>query len=163
MAQQEVRYCLNGWLVIVVARDHCRAMKYLLLMFIASLCATQVAAAGGDSCLEYGPTRLVGMLVRHTYAGPPDYESVTKGDEPGVVWVLQLDERVCVNANTRYPREPTQIEVELALPERRYAEYRHLLGRKVMASGELIHGGASYQKRLVLRTDQLQETSLLQR
>lgn len=132
-----------------------------VLVLFAFFGATQASAAGGYSCLDYGPTSLVGTLVRHTYAGPPDYESVTKGDEPQVVWVLQLDERVCVNANFQYPREPTQIEVELDLPEDRYAEYRHLLGRKIIASGELIHGGANFQKRLVLRADQLQQTSLL--
>ena len=131
------------------------------LILFALIGATQVSAADGYSCLDYGPTSLVGTLVRHTYAGPPDYESVTKGDQPQVVWVLQLDQRVCVNANARYPREPTQIEVELALPEDRYAGYRHLLGRKIVASGELIHGGANFQKRLVLRADRLQETGLL--
>lgn len=137
-------------------------MLRVLLTLFAFLGATQVLATGSYSCLEYGPTRLVGTLVRHTYAGPPDYESVTKGDEPRVVWVLQLDRRVCVNANARYPREPTQIEVELALPEDRYTEFRHLLGRKVIASGELIHGEANYQKRLVLRANQLRETTLAQ-
>src|SRR5690606_28562169 len=132
-----------------------------VLILFALVGAAQVWAAGSYSCLEYGPIRLVGTLVRHTYAGPPDYESVTKGDEPQVVWVLQLDQRVCVDANARYPREPTQIEVELALPEDRYAGYRHLLGRRIIASGELIHGGANYRKRLVLRAEQLQQTSLL--
>lgn len=135
-------------------------MWHVLILF-ALFGATRVFAAGSYSCLEYGPTNLVGTLVRHTYAGPPDYESVTKGDEPQVVWVLQLDRRVCVDANARYPREPTQIEVELALPEDRYAQYRPLLGRKIVASGELIHGGANYQKRLVLRVEHLQQTSLL--
>src|SRR5688572_28123980 len=93
------------------------------------------------SCLQYGANRLVGTLVRQTYAGPPDYESVTKGDEPLVIWLLQLDERVCVDASSRYPREPTQIEIELALTVDQYEQYRPLLGRKVVATGELIHGG----------------------
>ncbi|MBM0107750.1 DUF4431 domain-containing protein [Steroidobacter sp. S1-65] len=113
------------------------------------------------SCLQYGPNELVGTLVRQTYAGPPDYESVTKGDEPQVIWLLQLDERVCVAANSRYPREPTQIEVELALTEDQYRQYRHLLGRKVVATGELIHGGANYQKSLVLTASELRQTSLV--
>lgn len=113
------------------------------------------------SCLQYGPIRLVGTLVRQTYAGPPDYESVTKGDEPRVIWLLQLDERVCVEANSRFPREPTQIEVELALTSDQYQRYRRLLGQKIVATGELIHGGANYQKRLVLTATELRQTSLL--
>jgi hypothetical protein len=118
-------------------------------------------AADEYSCLQYGPIRLVGTLVRQTYAGPPDYESVTKGDEPRVIWVLQLDRRVCVSSNVRYPREPTQMEIELALPADQYAQYRPLLGQKIIATGELVHGGANYQKPLVLQADNLQKTSLL--
>lgn len=134
-------------------------MKRALAVF-ALFCSAQ-AFATGYSCLQYGPIRLVGTIVRQTYAGPPDYESVTKGDEPRTIWLLQLDERVCVAANARFPREPTQIEIELALPADGYARYRHLLGQKVLASGELIHGGANYQKRLVLLTDELRRSETL--
>jgi len=138
------------------------SMKRALEIFaLCALLCSAHALAGNYSCLEYGPIRLVGTIVRQTYAGPPDYESVTKGDEPRVIWLLQLDERVCVNANARFPREPTQIEVELALPPGGYERYRHLLGRKVIATGQLIHGGANYQKRLVLLTDELEQTGLL--
>lgn len=131
------------------------------LLIIAMFNAVPVLAADGYSCLEYGPARLVGTLVRQTYAGPPDYESVTKGDEPLVIWILQLDRRVCVESNARYPREPSELEIELAAPADQYAQYRQLLGEKVIATGELVHGGANYQKRLVLMADDLQKTSLL--
>lgn len=119
------------------------------------------AAALEYTCLQYGPIDIAGTLVRHTYAGPPDYESVTKGDEPRTVWILQLDERICVEANTRYPREPIQIEIELALTPAQYQQYRPLLGQKVRVTGELRHGGANYQKRLVIAASDLQKTSLL--
>jgi hypothetical protein len=133
-----------------------RALVFVALFGVASSAATVEYA-----CLQYGPIRLVGTIVRQTYAGPPDYESVTEGDEPQVIWLLQLDERVCVDANSRYPREPTQIEVELALTADQYKNYRHLLGHKVVATGELIHGGANYQKRLVLTAADLHRTGLL--
>lgn len=119
------------------------------------------AAAIEFSCLQYGPIQLTGTLVRQTYAGPPDYESVTKGDEPQVIWILQLDERVCVDANARYPREPIQLEIELALTPEQYQRYRNLLGQKVLVAGELQHGGANYQKRLVLAATEIKKTSLL--
>lgn len=132
------------------------------LFVIVLFSVTQAFAAGlYSSCLQYGSNRLVGTLVRQTYAGPPDYESVTKGDEPRVIWILQLDARACVDSNGRYPREPSQIEIELALSADQYARYQNLLGQKIIASGELIHGGANYQKRLVLETRDLQKTRLL--
>jgi hypothetical protein len=113
------------------------------------------------SCLQYGPIRIPGTLVRQTYAGPPDYESVTKDDEPRTIWILQLDQSICVDANRRYPREIVQLEIELALAPEQYREYRSLLGQKVMVTGELRHGGADYQKRLVITPSEIQKTGLL--
>jgi hypothetical protein len=113
------------------------------------------------SCLQYGPIEIAGTIVRHTYAGPPDYESVTKGDEPRTVWVLQLDQRVCVDANNRYPREVIQLEIELALTPQQFQQYRGLLGQRVRVSGELKHGGANYQKRLVIAPGDIEKSGLL--
>lgn len=126
------------------------------LLIVGLIMSAPPARAVEYSCLQYGPMKLVGTLVRQTYPGPPDYESISKGDEPRVIWLLQLDERVCVSASSRFPREPTQIEVELALTPDQYRQYRQLLGQKIVAAGELIHGGANYQKRLVLTAAELQ-------
>ena len=41
------------------------------------------------SCLQYGPIEIAGTIVRHTYAGPPDYESVTKGDTTEAVELVK--------------------------------------------------------------------------
>lgn len=130
-------------------------------LLIALLSMALPAAALEFSCLQYGPIQIAGTIVRQTHAGPPDYESVTKGDEPRTVWILQLDERVCVEANTRYPREPIQLEIELALTPQQYQQYRQLLGQKVRVTGELRHGGANYQKRLVIAASEIQKTSLV--
>ena len=131
------------------------------LSVIALLAVAAPAAALEFSCLQYGPIQIAGMLVQHTYAGPPDYESVTKGDAPLTVWKLQLDERICVDADTRYPREIIQFEIELALTPGQYQQYRRLLGQKVRVAGELKHGGANYQKRLVIEPSDIQKTSLV--
>lgn len=131
------------------------------LLVILLLSPAPPAGALEYACLQYGPIDIAGTIVRHTYAGPPDYESVTKGDEPRTVWVLQLDERVCVDANTRYPREVIQLEIELALTPEQFQRYRDLLGQRVRVSGELEHGGANYQKRLVIVARDIEKTGLL--
>src|SRR5687768_14839285 len=97
---------------------------FVLAIFLVAL----PAAALEFTCLQYGPIEIAGTIVQHTYAGPPDYESVTKGDRPLTVWKLQLDERICVDANSRYPREAIQLEIELALTPEQYRQYRPLLG-----------------------------------
>jgi len=125
------------------------------LIIIAALAALTappaVLAAGVTSCLDYGPVVLDGRLVRQTYAGPPDYESVTKGDAPIVIWLLQLDPSVCVvDPAGRHPKEYAAREIQIELPPDEYARYRHLLGEKITVSGTLIRGGAKHDKRLVI-------------
>jgi hypothetical protein len=138
-------------------RDTRMCRTWLVIVLFTALSA----AALEYSCLQYGPIQIAGTIVQHTYAGPPDYESVTKGDAPRTVWILQLDERICVEANRSYPREPIQLEIELALTPEQYQRYRQLLGRKVRVTGELKHGGANYQKRLVIAPSDIEKTSLV--
>jgi hypothetical protein len=133
--------------------------RALLVILLSS--ASLPAGALEFTCLQYGPIDIAGTIVRHTYAGPPDYESVTKGDEPRTVWVLQLDERICVDADDRYPREVIQLEIELALTPEQFLQYRDLLGQRVRVSGELKHGGANYQKRLVIEARDIEKTRQL--
>lgn len=135
-------------------------MRILIRVGVFSLMPT--AASIADPCLEYGTVSLRGTMVRQTYAGPPDYESITQGDQPRVIWVLQLERWLCVaDSNYRYPKEHNEHEVEIALTADQYTQYQHLLGAKVIATGQLLHGGANYQKRLVLTASDIEKTSLV--
>lgn len=133
-----------------------------ILIVIGVLSAVPRLALVAAPCLEYEVVSLTGTLVRQTYPGPPDYESVTKGDEPQVIWVLLLDRRICVvDSNPRYPREYNEREVQLVLGADQYVQYRNLLGERIIATGKLLHGGARYQKRLVLTASEIKRTRLL--
>jgi len=118
-------------------------MKYL----IAAL-ALAAAFAADASCVDYGPTSLTGRIVRQTYAGPPDYESVTKGDQPIVIYVLQLDYTLCLN-DTQVVAKGIR-EMQLQWSGAGPGPLQDLLGRKVTATGELMRGGAKDDKRVVL-------------
>src|SRR5262245_57379838 len=114
------------------------------------------------ACLQYGAVTLTGRLVQQTYAGPPDYESVTRGDQPLVIWVLQVERGLCVDAaNSSDPSAYNEKEIQLVLGADQYAEspqygpYRQLLGAKVIVTGALLPGGARYNKRLVLAADSI--------
>lgn len=135
-------------------------MRTLILIGVLS------AIPGSDlvaaDCLEYGTVRLTGRLVRQTYVGPPDYESVTKGDAPVVVWVLLLDRYICVvDPNPLAPREYNEREVQLVPEGDQALQYGQLVGERIIATGKLLHGGASHEKRLVLATRDLQKTGVL--
>jgi Domain of unknown function (DUF4431) len=114
-------------------------------------CSPCLAAA---QCLEYGANSLYGTLVRQTYAGPPDYESLTRGDEPLVIWVLLLDRRICAaDPNRSYFSTNYEREVQLVLQDAQYEQYRDLLGRKVVVTGELRHGWADHKRLLIVARD----------
>lgn len=112
------------------------------------------------ACVQYGVVTLTGRLVQQIYAGAPDYESVTRGDEPLVIWVLQLDRGICVDAaDSGYPGAYNEREIQLVLGDdeyahaEQYAPYRPLLGAKITVTGRLLAGGARYEKRFVLAAD----------
>lgn len=108
------------------------------------------------SCLRYGNVSLTGTLVRQTYPGPPDYEDVTKGDEPRVIWVLLLEPGICVvDPDARYPREHYQREIQLVVRSDQYTRYKTLLGKRIDVIGDLRHGGARYDKRLVIEVEEI--------
>lgn len=133
-------------------------MRSLIVMGILSAIPQLCLAA--DACLKYEDVSLAGVLVRQTYPGPPDYESVTKGDEPQIIWVLLLDTRICViDPDSRLPAEHYQREVQLVLAGDKDA--RDLLGTRVIATGKLLRGGARYDKPLVLMASAIKRTGVL--
>ncbi|MFL6577681.1 MAG: hypothetical protein ACJ8MR_13765 [Povalibacter sp.] len=124
-----------------------------VLVFFSTCAPVSVAAA----CLRYGAVELTGKLVQQTYAGQPDYESVSKGDEALVIWILQLHQSVCIaRAGSDYPGSYGTREFQLVLGAdqyasgNEYASYRDLLGKKITVTGELVPGAARYQKRFVI-------------
>jgi len=64
----------------------------------AGLVAVGGTASAKEACLKYEPeiVKLVGVTTRHTFPGPPNYESVKKGDAPERYWLLRLPRPVCV-------------------------------------------------------------------
>jgi hypothetical protein len=97
------------------------------------------------SCLNYGPMSLTGRVVRQTYAGPPDFESVTKGDRPIVIYLLQFDQTVCVVESQLTAHALREIQLEW-----RGGDPVSLLGKKVTVTGELIRGEARHDQRVVM-------------
>src|SRR5437667_125080 len=50
-----------------------------------------------DSCYHYrpSPVSLTGRLIRRTLPGPPNYQSIARGDRPQVVDLLILETPIC--------------------------------------------------------------------
>ena len=78
----------------------------------------------------------VGHLVANTFPGPPDYESVTSGDEPVSRWYLQLPYAACFSEYAH------QTLIQLTLQPEEFEKYRQLLGKQIRIKGTLEEGGA---------------------
>ena len=99
-------------------------------------------ADSGARCLRYEPAQvtLVGTLTSRILPGPPNYQSVGRGDYPETVFILKLDEPICVSgdplsrSNSKSHSRIT--EVQLAT---RALDLRRFLRQQVRASGRLFN------------------------
>jgi hypothetical protein len=96
-----------------------------------------------SQCLSYEPSEVnvTGSLIRKTFAGPPNYESVRKGDRPETYWLLKLSGPVCVSEDKADPDlNPSQAfitQIQLVLDPELYKSEKPLVGSKVVARGTL--------------------------
>ncbi|PIB93215.1 DUF4431 domain-containing protein [Caulobacter sp. FWC2] len=102
-----------------------------------------VAALTVAACLSHtGRQSLDGVLVAHTFAGPPNFESIKDGDRPERYWLLRLPKPICVADD---PSDPDMgagaqgvREIQLILKAEDFDRYRPLLGKPVTAEGDFM-------------------------
>lgn len=128
--------------VSVVASSPRRGWAARVALCVAVGVATPVTQAQPAGCLTYtAEVRLTGVLERRTYPGPPNYESVRRGDRPEVGYYLRLRRPVCAVAGA--PDAPDQgavtgvREVQLVAEPAMFAWLRRRVGRVVSARGAL--------------------------
>lgn len=101
-----------------------------------------------EECLSYKPAKvkLTGTLVSRTFPGPPNYESIEKGDEPETYWILKLTKPICVNGNPKDEinnatvNDVMLIQLVFLGEGNEYNRYRDLLSKKVGVTGSLFLG-----------------------
>ncbi|MBS1169086.1 MAG: hypothetical protein H6R01_4 [Burkholderiaceae bacterium] len=110
----------------------------LLLLFILP----SLSLAAESSCLEYEPAEvtLTGKLKRYTFPGPPNFESVAKGDMAETGYYLQLKKAVCINGNPdsadAYPQKNVSF-VQLFLSPQQIKKLKPWLGKAISLKGTL--------------------------
>lgn len=96
-----------------------------------------------DSCYHYrpAPVSLTGRLIQRTLPGPPNYQSIARGDRPQVVDLLILDAPICTIAD--YKDSPNtdafegQDTIQVRRTESAWRDVRRLSGRRVVVTGTL--------------------------
>src|SRR5438445_8055712 len=81
------------------------------VVILPVLCVAQLEPAG---CRSYEPAlvALHGTLHRKTFAGPPNYRDIRKGDKPETYWLLNLDPQIVVSKDKPEPNlNPSQKNV----------------------------------------------------
>lgn len=132
-------------------------MKPTMFFSLFALLATFVLPAWAQTrCLNYEPeeVKLRGTIIRQTFPGRPNYESIRHGDEPETYWILRMKQPVCVSASTDWEREShvTNLQLVFKGEENQYKRYRRLLGRRVVVSGSLYHAHTGHHHTKVLLT-----------
>lgn len=129
---------------------------FMLLMIP---CATTVGQTKLEAaCLSYEPSvvKLEGTLTKKTFPGPPNYESVLKGDRPEAYWMLNLERPVCVD------QDPTDADVngaqknvrivQLVVDPKVYQANAGLIGTRVVVTGRLFGAITGHHHTPVLLT-----------
>jgi hypothetical protein len=131
--------------------------RLLLLLFLPFSLLVAAQSAHGQSCLSYETdgVKLAGKIKRMTFPGPPNYESVKKGDQPEVTWILTLDKPICVNAdpsNEFSEAEKNVSDVQLALAPEGFTKWRALVRNRVpvVVTGKLFHAHTGHHHTQVL-------------
>ena len=86
-----------------------------LKLFVgAALLLANASPVLAQECVGWGePVELAGIPVTGVYPGPPEYESVAKGDAAYSALMLHLRQPICVNAGANAEMEPHISEIEL--------------------------------------------------
>lgn len=108
-------------------------LRYAVVTLFAVIQTSSVAA---HECPTFSGREwtFTGHFVNRVFPGPPDYESVTSGDQPVTRWYLQLPWPACF---AEY-KQLTKIQLDLAPQE--VDRYRQFLGRQVTVEGTLEEG-----------------------
>ncbi len=109
-------------------------MKWLISLILLFSVGFSSNAMRPHVCLSYEPATvtLKGRITRKTFAGPPNYANVKKGDMPETYWILHLIRPICVNADKDMlggeKPEKTVSNLQLILSKEQYAQYKGALG-----------------------------------
>lgn len=126
----------------------------------AFLAATlPISSPAYAECLSYdGIIRVQGTLMRETFPGPPEYQSIEAGDEPETYWLVVLDRPACVAADPadevgQSPAVATLERIQLVVSRDQYRNQADKIGHHVTVSGQLFGAFTGHHKTPVLLAD----------
>lgn len=116
-------------------------MCKMILNILGLVLIMNISSYASD-CLNYEPAvvQLHGKIMRETFPGPPNYESIEEGDMPETYWILNLKTPVCIHGKKGdeidIPRQNIS-KIQLILDSGQYKKFSSLLGKDVIVTGML--------------------------
>ena len=112
-----------------------------LFMLMPFLLALTAQAYAQENCLSYDTdgVQLTGTISKKTFPGPPNYESIRKGDKPETYWILHLTKPICTTASGDNDAEKNVTDLQLILTEKQFALYKRFIGKRARVTGKLSH------------------------
>jgi hypothetical protein len=129
-------------------------IRSLAIALIIVICLHSPVAA--KTCLKYGPTvvSLTGTLRSQVFPGPPNYESIKKGDRKETAIILTLGESICTTGDDPQGLDLPETDVrEIQLVVMKNAHWkiiRRLTGRRAKVTGTLFHAHTGHHRTKVL-------------
>jgi len=127
----------------------------IVLAIVIVVISGCVSSAAAQKCFEYGPpVTFTGKLLSKIAPGPPNYESIRKGDQKETVILLTLAQPFCTTGN-----DPAGVDVpekglrdlQLAITkDEDWPAIRRLKGKRVTVSGTLFHAHTGHHRTRVL-------------
>ena len=105
--------------------------------------------------MKYGPTvSLTGKLNSRTFPGPPNYQSIRRGDRKETALLLTLSQNICTTGNDPQGLDVPETgvhEVQLAITNSAHWKLvRRLLGKRIIVTGTLFHAHTGHHRTEVL-------------
>lgn len=129
-------------------------LAFALLIGLSTSASAQNSASA-QTCLEYGPTvTLTGKVQSRVFPGPPNYESVKRGDRPETTLILSLATPTCTTNKTADDIDVPETDIrEVQLVITKPSDWKllkRLLGKPVVITGTLFHSHTAHHRTKVL-------------
>ncbi len=130
-------------------------MKVWTLAVISAVAGLPCPAVHA-TCLSYGAeARLHGVLSRHTFPGPPNYDSIANGDRAETYYFITPRTRACVNPG-RDEAEPAVAQtgklqlIFTAQSQSIFKQLSPLLNKHVVCTGTPMHSISGHHHSTIL-------------
>ncbi len=128
-----------------------------IIFLLISLVPIFATAAAKPALFYYGPanTTLDGILQTRVYPGPPNYESVKRGDLAETIWLIQLKRPVTVlddkDPTSNNETETNVREIQLVIHSGRDQQIlENYIGRPIKLTGILFHAWSGHHHLKIL-------------